>query len=287
MSSVYWVEWTGQGSGVGFTGLGTITTATSTVSVTYTNAQGIAFFQTGGGTNYWTPPNDATSPYTSPTVENRPPGAGIIALRFAGSQTLQFSQTIANPVFAFVSLNGNGYGFINQDFDILSFAGTPGKACGYFGCGNSFKEIIDLGGGNSEYRLRSTSGEPHGTIRFKGTFDTLTWNSLSAEDWNGFTVGIQGTAQEVLAAERAAGSVEGEDSTNGATRASANEYPEYRQASWNDPVGYTNGDQRHKARVWRSYDLPVLESPRRCFAYLRPNVTATLPLTPCISLSMP
>jgi len=56
------------------------------------------------------------------------------------------------------------------------------------------------------------------------------------------------------------GSVEGEDSTNGATRASANEYPEYRQASWNYPVGYTNGDQRHKVRVWGSYDLPVPDS---------------------------
>ncbi len=55
----------------------------------------------------------------------------------------------------------------------------------------------------------------------------------------------------------ARGSVEGEDLTNGATRASANEYPEYREASWNYPSGYTNGDQRHKMRVWGSYDLPV------------------------------
>jgi hypothetical protein len=53
------------------------------------------------------------------------------------------------------------------------------------------------------------------------------------------------------------GSVEGEDTTNGATRASANEYPEYRQASWNYPNGYTNGDQRHKARLWGSWRLPV------------------------------
>ena len=54
------------------------------------------------------------------------------------------------------------------------------------------------------------------------------------------------------------GSVEGEDSTNGATRASANEYPEYRQASWNYPVGYTNGDQRHKMRVWGTWTLPYI-----------------------------
>ena len=57
----------------------------------------------------------------------------------------------------------------------------------------------------------------------------------------------------------ARGSVEGEDLTNGATRASANEYPEYRQASWNYPVGYTNGDQRHKVRFWGTYNVPLAE----------------------------
>ncbi|HEX8029019.1 MAG TPA: carboxypeptidase regulatory-like domain-containing protein [Vicinamibacterales bacterium] len=55
----------------------------------------------------------------------------------------------------------------------------------------------------------------------------------------------------------ARGSVEGEDVTNGATRASANEYPEFRDASWNYPVGYTNGDQRHKVRAWATYNAPL------------------------------
>ncbi len=54
----------------------------------------------------------------------------------------------------------------------------------------------------------------------------------------------------------AQGSFEGETATDGPVRASANDMPEYRQASWNYPVGYTNGDQRQKARVWGSYDLP-------------------------------
>ena len=53
------------------------------------------------------------------------------------------------------------------------------------------------------------------------------------------------------------GSVEGEDSTNGATRASANEYPEYRQAAWNYPLGYTNGDQRHKMRIFGTWQMPI------------------------------
>jgi hypothetical protein len=57
----------------------------------------------------------------------------------------------------------------------------------------------------------------------------------------------------------ARGSVEGETATDGPVRASANDMPEYRQASWNFPVGYTNGDQRHKVRGWLSYRLPLPE----------------------------
>ena len=65
------------------------------------------------------------------------------------------------------------------------------------GCGTSSKRIVDLGNGNIEYQLIGT-GEPHGTIRFAGAFNTLTWRSLSNEFWNGFTVGVQGTAAEIF-----------------------------------------------------------------------------------------
>ncbi len=53
------------------------------------------------------------------------------------------------------------------------------------------------------------------------------------------------------------GSVEGETATDGPTRASANDFPEYREARWNYPVGYVNGDQRNKVRGWVSYKLPL------------------------------
>ena len=203
---VFWTDWVGSDTdpGPGFIGQGTITTSTSTVNVTYTNARGIGFYQPSGGIDYWIPRIPVSnSPYTSALVDNPPTGTDIVALRFAGNQTLSFSQTNANPVFSYVSLNGNGYAFLNQDFDILSFgaglaAAAPGdNSCGYWGCGTSFKNIVDLGGGNIEYQLLGT-GEPHGTIRFTGAFDTLTWRSLSNEFWNGFTVGVQGTAAEVF-----------------------------------------------------------------------------------------
>lgn len=53
------------------------------------------------------------------------------------------------------------------------------------------------------------------------------------------------------------GSVEAESATNVTTFASAKYYPEYRQASWNYPYGYLNADQRHRLRVWGTYELPL------------------------------
>src|SRR5687768_13705152 len=154
-----------------------MTTPTSTVNVTYSNANGIRFYQSSGGTDYWQRSSGgrfpATSPYTSAEVDNIPTGTDIIALRYAGIQQLTFSQAIANPVFSYVSLNGNGYAFLNQDFDILSFGhSSNGNDCGYWGCGTSFKNVVNLGGGNFEYQLLGT-GEPHGTIQFTGAFSTL------------------------------------------------------------------------------------------------------------------
>jgi hypothetical protein len=202
---VFWTDWISASSLNGFTGYGVITTGTSTVNVTYNNPHGIGFFQASGGTDYWvnngpyhSGRDASTSPFTSTLVDNIPTGTDIIALQFAGNQSLTFDQLIANPVFSYVSLNGNGYGFLNQDFDILSYNDpATGNDCGYWGCGTSYKNVVDLGGGNFEYQLLGT-GEPHGTIRFKGAFDTLSWKSLSNEYWNGFTVGVQGTAQEVF-----------------------------------------------------------------------------------------
>jgi hypothetical protein len=198
----FWADWQGSDldSGPGFSGQGVITTGTSTVNVTYTNAQGISFYYTGalGETDFWTGGSGATSPYTSTQVDNRPTGTDLIALNHRGSQTLQFSQAIANPVFAFISLNGNGYEF-DQDFEILSLGGVDGNACGYWGCGGAEKVVVSTPGG-TRYQLNSNNvggSEPHGTLRFLGTFDTLTWVSRSDENWNGFTVGVQGTADEV------------------------------------------------------------------------------------------
>lgn len=198
---IFWTDWTGANTATsGFEGHGTITTNTVAIAVTYTNPQGIGFYNTGASTDYWTGGSGSTSPYTSAAVDNRPTDSDIIGLQYQGSQTLTFSQAIANPVFAFVSLNGNGYAF-NRDFDLLSLGGVDGNACGYWGCGGATKVVVDLGGGVFEYQLNSNNiggTEPHGALQFKGAFSSVTWRSTSNEYWNGFTVGVQGSADEVF-----------------------------------------------------------------------------------------
>src|SRR5687767_10400080 len=97
---VRWTDWsTGNPTpGVG-TAAGTITVGTNIVSVSYTNLQGYGFIQTGnpGDTDYWQNSNGTNgSPYTSSQVDNIPTAREMIGLRYAGNQTLVFSETVSN-----------------------------------------------------------------------------------------------------------------------------------------------------------------------------------------------
>src|SRR5690606_9379084 len=86
----YWTDWTTSSNTNGFIAEGTITTPTSTVDITYSNVNGIGFFQPAGGTDYWqngtSGRDDSISPYTSGLVDNSPTGTDIIALSKAGQQ---------------------------------------------------------------------------------------------------------------------------------------------------------------------------------------------------------
>ena len=149
------------------------------------------------GIDYWVNGNTASgtgSPYTSSLVDNRPTGTDIIALSHMGTQTLEFSEAIATPVFAFVSLNGN-WAMRSTGFRDPDVGGVDGNACGYSGCGWPSRRSSLTSAWPVRVPLNSTNGvvpRPHGTIRFTGAFDSVTWRSSSNEFWNGFTVGVQG-----------------------------------------------------------------------------------------------
>ncbi|MBA2303289.1 MAG: TonB-dependent receptor [Acidobacteria bacterium] len=59
---------------------------------------------------------------------------------------------------------------------------------------------------------------------------------------------------------RVRGNFDGENDTSGPVSVTPRLYPEYREERWNYPSGDLIGDQRHKARVWGSYLVPL--SPR-------------------------
>lgn len=202
--TVNWIDWeegSTDPSGT-FTAIGTITSGSETIDVTYTNEQNVAFIQTGSGTDYFTARGD-NSPYESvgaQGVDNRPPGAEMIGLRFAGEQTLTFSQTVQNLYYSFVSMNGNGYAY-SQEFDILSYTradvdGDGVDSDGFWG-GGLVEKVDNFDGTFSLNAIAGNGTEPHGTILFTDTFDELTWTSLTSENWNGFTIGVQGTDEQV------------------------------------------------------------------------------------------
>jgi hypothetical protein len=55
----------------------------------------------------------------------------------------------------------------------------------------------------------------------------------------------------------ASGDLEGETVNGGPSGAQVDNYPEYRVGSWNYPSGDLNIDQRHRARMWAIYTVPI------------------------------
>lgn len=166
--TVSWVDWTSANS---TSAAGTLTFGSSTVTVNY--AGQLVGSQTSGGTNYWNP----TTPYVQGEVTNAPPTSDILQMSTATARSLTFSRPVTDLYFAYVSLNGNGFVF-SQDFTIIS------QGPGYWGAGTAVKSSPSAG----QYALTGSSGEPHGLIKFSGTFSSLSWSSNANENWYGFTV---------------------------------------------------------------------------------------------------
>lgn len=170
---VFWVDWTTT-TGTGVTG--TMTVGDAVITATYTGQYYTTTQVNGGGTNYWTP----STPYVSATVDNAPPGTDIVTISVGGARSITFSTPVRNPIFAVVSLNGNGYEF-DTDFVILS------QGAGFFGTGTLAKSTLP----NGHFRLDGVNGEPHGAIEFQGVVSQVNWTAGS-EIWNGFSMAARG-----------------------------------------------------------------------------------------------
>lgn len=185
----YYVDWTTANVGGG-TAFGMITLPDASIvnvgfAATYANgsAGNLAFAQTSGGTNYWSP----STPYISPQVDNAPPGTDLLALQGGQNQiyTVTLSAAIKDPIMAIVSLGQSGS---NTTYDFDSPFTIVSQGAGYWG--GSGTALDQLPGDV----LRGNEG--HGTIQFIGTFSTFSWTVPTPEYWHGFTFGIRTT--EVL-----------------------------------------------------------------------------------------
>lgn len=54
---------------------------------------------------------------------------------------------------------------------------------------------------------------------------------------------------------RLTGNFVGETVGSGPVTATVNNYPEYKDPAWNNPTGFLDGDQRHRARLWAGFDF--------------------------------
>ncbi len=179
-ATAYWTQWTGRSS-TAMTGVITLADL-STVDVTYTGNHYPSISRLFNEFDYWASGPDST--YESPTVENRPPAFGIVAIGADTTMhTITFSRPVVDPVMAWMSVNGPGIQFQNA-FTVLS------SGQGYWGN----DQLIDAG---SNLLRSQRLGEGHGTIILSGTFSSISFSSAGIEGWRGFTVAVLGSAPSV------------------------------------------------------------------------------------------
>jgi hypothetical protein len=114
-----------------------------------------------------------------------------------------------------------------------------------------YGDFLDLSTG----RVTDSAGRPFDLTLVSNTPKAKrTYNGVTADvryRWSALQVGGNYTLSKTW------GNFNGENVGSGPIRATFDTFPEYRQESWNYPMGYNPGDERHKARAWFNYTVPV------------------------------
>ena len=107
-------------------------------------------------------------------------------------------------------------------------------------------------------RVTDPTGRSYDAVSVKNTPDARRWYHAvtAAADYRLDRVSLGGN----YTLSYSKGNNDGENVGSGPIMASINQFPEYRLEAWNWPEGYMMNDQRHKARFYASFPLPV--SPR-------------------------
>ena len=171
--TIAWTNWSTATAGNPGSASGTA----GTITVSYSG-------QTSGLTNVpsWTP----ASTFTGGVVGNAPPHTPTIQLQggSALTETISFSSTVVDPIFAIWSLGQVG---APASFDFSSKSGQPFDLLG--------------GGPSAEFggsALTSTGSVVHGNegnglVQFSGSFDSITFTTPNFENYYAFTVGYDAT----------------------------------------------------------------------------------------------
>ncbi len=120
-----------------------------------------------------------------------------------------------------------------------------------------YGDFLDLSTG----RVSDPAGRPFDLTLVSNTPKARrTYNGVTADAryrWPRVQIGANYTLSKTW------GNFNGENVGSGPIRAAFDTFPEYRQESWNYPMGYNPGDQRHKSRTWVNVGLPVPEAAGR------------------------
>lgn len=182
--AVSWTDWLTQTPIVENTATvaGTILVGGTSVDISYTGE--VTFTQLTTSTNYWLP---RTTFLGATLTDASPITSDLITLNggLGITSTFTFATPVVNPFISIVSAGRPG---LPVDF---IFSATPTIVAGGGGA---------FGGGP----LVPLPGEPdgvrglegNGTVRFDGTFSTLSFTTVGGEFWSGITVGIEGIGGE-------------------------------------------------------------------------------------------
>lgn len=170
--TIAWATWNSAIAGNPGSASGTLAGG---ITVTYSG-------QTNGLTTVpsWTP----ASSFSGGDVSNNPPNAASIMLKGGSTltETITFSSTIVDPVFAFWSLGAPGtpasFDFITKD-SVVFEGGGPSH---------------EFAGGSITVVGSDVDGEEgNGVVRIDGALNSISFTTPSFEDYYAFTVGYDAT----------------------------------------------------------------------------------------------
>lgn len=170
--TIVWTNWSSATSSPG-----SATGTAGSIAVSYSG-------QTSGLTNFptWTP----ASTFMGGEVGNAPPQTPTIQIEGGSnlSETIMFSSTVVDPVFAIWSLGQVGN---PASFDFSSKAGQPFNLLGG-GINN------ESGGSALTTNGSVVSGaEGNGLVQFIGSYDSISFTTPTFENYYAFTVGYDAT----------------------------------------------------------------------------------------------